>query len=250
MYHETYKKGYSVLPQLSRITVDKVFEVTLKDQMQFLEAKREAVKLQTAFAEHDMDDDIYETICRFIVEQYPIRLNEPFTFSNIAMQIQEDIAIHRLSDDRDWLAAAHICFPSGWNPMDKIGRPLSEIHAPIPGMNLSRSRKLVETMVNHGPFERFVWSVVFDDRINFHPRTPKKKFDPSNPCVFIKVERQLVVGFPEHSASLFVMRQHLIRDNIDKPELVKSLLSMTEDQRIYKGINDEFDVLISWLSNS
>jgi hypothetical protein len=250
MYHEVYKKGYSVLPQLSRITVDKVFEVTLKDQMQFLEAKREATKFQTTFAEHEMDDDIYETVCRFIVEQYPIRLNEPFTFSNIAMQIQEDIAIHRLSDDRDWLAATHICFPSGWNPVDKIGRPLSEIHAPIPGMNLSRSRKLVETMINHGPFERFVWSVVFDDRSNFHPRTPKKKFDPSNPCVFIKVERQLTVGFPKHNASLFVMRQHLIHDNIDKPSLVKSLTSMTEDQRIYKGINDEFDDLISWLSKS
>lgn len=248
MYH-VYKKGYSVLPQLSRITNDKVFEVTLKDQMQFLEAKCEATKFQTCFTEHEMDQDIYKTVCRFIVDNYPIRLNEPFTFSNIAMQIQEDIAIMRLDDEREWLAAAHICFPSGWLPEDKIGRSFSEIHAPVPGINLAMGRKMVEAMIHRGPFERFVWSPVFEDRINFHPRTLKVKFDPKNPAIFIKVERQLTIGFPEHRASLFVIRQHLIRDEIDKLALAESLKSMTEDQRIYKGVNECFDELVSWLSS-
>jgi len=249
MYH-VYKNGYSVLPQLSRLGEKKIFQITLQDQMQFLEAKREAVKVQTCFCEHEMNEDIYETICRFIVKKYPIRLNEPHTFSSIAMQIQEDIAIMRLDDDREWLAAAHICFPSGWLPEEKIGRSFSEIHAPVPGMNLAMSRKMVETMIHNGPFERFVWSPVFEDRINFHPCTPKKKFDPDNPCIFVKIERQLSIGFPEHNASLFVIRQHLIRDEIDKTALAESILSMTEDQKIYKGINEQCDQIVDWLSSS
>ena len=237
MYH-AYKKGYSVLPQLSRLGKGKIFQVTLKDQMQFLEAKREAVEFQSPFQEHEMNEDIYETICSFIVKNYPFRLDEPHTFSSIAMQIQEDIAIMRVKDEREWLAATHICFPSSWLPEDKIGRSFAEIHAPVPRINLSRGRKMVGAIINRGPFERFVWSPVFEDRINFHPRTPKKKFDPQNPTVFVKVERQLTVGFPEHNAFLFVMRQHLIRDEIDNHALAESLKSMTEEQRIYKGISE------------
>ena len=247
MYH-AYKNGYSVLPQLSRLGEGKVFQITLNDQMQFLEAKREAIKTQTCFCEHEMQNDIYDAVCSYIVENYPFGLQEPHTFSNIAMQIQEDIAIHRLGDDRDWLAATHICFPSGWLPDEKIGRSFSEIHEPIPGFNLKTSRKMVEAMVYNGPFERFVWSPVFEDRINFHPSTPKKKFDPSNPCVFVKVERQLTIGFPEHRASLFVMRQFLIRDDIDKLALAESLKSMTQEQRVYKGISENFNELVAWLS--
>lgn len=246
MYH-VYKKGYSVLPQLSRLGKGKIFQITLYDQMQFLEAKREAVANQTCFCEHEMEPEIYDTICNFIVEKYPMRLKEPHTFSNIAMQIQEDISIHRATEDRDWLAATHICFPSGWLPDEKIGKSFAEIHAPIPGFNLKTSRKMVDAMIHHGPFDRFVWSPVFEDRINFHPRTPKKKFDPNNPCVFVKVERQLTIGFPEHNASLFVMRQFLIRDEIDKIALAESLSNMTEEQRIYKGIVDQCDEIVAWL---
>jgi len=251
MYH-AYKNGYSVLPQLGKLGQGKPFQVTLYDVDRFLSEKREAIQHQTCFVEDGMTDELYKVVCDYIIDTYPIPLfahqvRPRDIFGELAMQIQEDLVIHRLSDDRDWMAAGYVCFPSGWNPVDKIGRPLSEIHAPIPGMDLSKSRKLVETMVHHGPFERYVWGPVFEDRINFHPRFEKRKFDPQNPVVYVKVERQITVGFPEHGAALFILRQHLIKNEIDYPALSTSLKTMTEAQREYKGINDVFDDLIAFL---
>ena len=49
------------------------------------------------------------------------------------------------------------------------------------------SRKLVEAMTTRGPFERFVWSVAFDrDRLDYHPDSPEKTFDPDEIVVKVK----------------------------------------------------------------
>jgi hypothetical protein len=219
----------------------KIFQITLKDYDQYLAEKQAIASKRQVFLEGEgMTPEIYETVCRFIVSKYPSPVKPPHTLYNIAMQIQEDLAIHRLSDATDWLGAAHICFPSGWNPAEKVGRPLEVIHAPIPGMNLGTSRKLVETMIFHGPFDRYVWSPVYEERLDFHPDMPKKPFDPDNPVLFIKVERQITYGFPEHLAALFVLRQFLIPENeLDKPALYKSLAAMTPDQKAYKSVSED-----------
>jgi len=73
---------------------------------------------------------------------------------------------------------------------------------------------------------------------------PHKAFDINNPQIFIKTERQVTVGFPEQKAVLFVLRQS-ITDAIDRPALLKTILSMTAEQRQYKGIGKD---LIAHLS--
>lgn len=247
MYH-SYKNGYSVLPKLNKLGNSVVFQGTGWDIDRFEQEKIDALKHQQCFLEHNITPEIYEAVNNFIVNSQYWFPTPPLTFSNLAMQCQEDLAIHRMDDSKDWLAAAHICFPSGWLPEEKIGKSFEEIHSPIPGMNLKTSRKLVETMIYSGPFDRYVWGVIFEDRINRHPRFPKKLFDINNPVLYVTIERQVIVGFPEHKAALFVIRQFLIKESdIDKPALLKSLEGMTPEQITYKGIESSYSSLLSHL---
>jgi hypothetical protein len=245
MYHP-YRDGYSVLPALKKLR-EPPFCVD-DDLDRYLSEKRQANQTQRVFFEHEMDAEIYDAFASFVEQEGPPHLTPPYTLPSVAMQVQEDIAVHRIKDGHDWLAAAHVCFPSDWRPEEKIGKPLREIHAPVPGMNANASYKLAETMVHHGPFMRFVWSVIHEDRINFHPDQPRRSFDPANPIVFVKVERQITWGFPAWGAALFLLRQFIIPPpKVDLPALAAACVNMNEAQRRYKGIGDE---LITWLQRS
>lgn len=246
MYH-AYLEGYSVLPKLKKLTGNIFQNYDLEN---FLSEKREAQEKQECFLEHKMSPEIYEAAVAFILEHCPHPLAEPYTFDNLAMQVCEDLIIHRLNETTDWLAATHVCFPSGWRPEENIGKPLIKIHEPVVGMNLKTSRKMIETMVFHGPFERYVWSVLFEPRINGHPRKSKKPFDPQNPQIWVRVERQVTWGLPELSAALFVLRQHLIpEDELDKPALVRALMEMSPEHREYKGLTSCVEDVIRHLQS-
>lgn len=259
MFHHAYKDGYSVLPQLKKID-GPAFKLC-GDWKRFEEEKWQAVRHQTVFAQHHFPDELWPVLCDFIWEKYPDELctrweleqtgKDKAAFLDLVMKVQEDIAVHMIDGNKDWLAMAHVCFPSGWLPEEKIGRPLEEIHRPIPGMNLANSRKLVEAMVKSGPFERHVWSVIFEDRINGHPRMPKLSFDPKNPRVFVKVERQVTWGLPKYNAAVFILRQHIIPEHeIDKLSLAKAIFGMTEEQKAYKGLDKCYEPLMAYLTKS
>lgn len=256
MVYHAYREGYSVLPRLKKLegpifVVDDAYD-------RYVAEKAEAVARQTCFVEGGMTDELYDVLCDFIGRQSAVAREgldaSPVTspkarFVRLMMRIQEDVAVHRLDETTDWLACAHVCFPSSWRPEEKVGRPLAEIHVPVPGMRLQNSRKLAEAMVYAGPFERYVWGVIFEDRINGHPRFAKAKFDPAAPRVFVKIERQVTYGFPKFGAAAFVLRQHLIAEPaIDRPALVAALREMTPEQRAYKGLDGCFDELIAHLS--
>lgn len=216
--------------------VDPVFNIT-DNHERCLEEKKKSIKTQPCFLEWHCNKEIYDDVCNYIVANYPQPLYEPWSFDHIAMQIEEDLAIHRMNEDADWLAATHICFPSSWAPEEKIGKPFNVIHEPIPGMNLKNSNKLVEAMIMNGPYERFVWGLIYEDELNYHPSLKRKTFDPENPFFLVKVERQIMVSFPEQQAVLFVLKQYYLNESeIDTPALLNSLLSMTPEQKQYKSI--------------
>ena len=218
---------------------DPVFNIT-DNRERCLTEKKLSVASQPCFLEWHCNQEIYDAVCNYIVENYPRPLYEPWDFDHIAMQIEEDLAIHRMNEDADWLAATHICFPSSWAPEEKIGKPFDVIHEPIPGMNLKNSKKLVEAMIMSGPYERFVWGLIYEDELNYHPSKKRKSFDANNPFFLVKVERQIMISFPEHQAMLFVLKQYYLKEKeVDKQALLKSLLSMTDEQKKYKGITED-----------
>src|SRR5688572_21552286 len=115
MFHP-YREGYSTLPCLKKIEPADVFQHASVDRTRIAMDKMEAMKEQTCFVEHDMDPAIYKDVCDFIVYNHSWLLWKSDDFRRLGGLIPEDIIVHRLADDRDWMAAGHICFPSGWRP--------------------------------------------------------------------------------------------------------------------------------------
>ncbi len=234
-----YKNGYSVLPQLERLELEESPFHRDENYDHYIEEKKKACKSQQVYLLHNIF--LTSRVLSYLEDLINIHANwvkPPYTLDNIAMQLQEDIAIHSAINGKDSLEATHICFPSGWRPEEKIGRPLSEIHAPIPGMNLSNSYKLAETASQQGPFKRFVWSPVFENKINFHPDLPKQKFNPSNPFVKVKVEKQITIPIPKLNCFIFILRQYLVDPVF--PDLHNACAGMTPEQRKYKNIDERF----------
>ena len=234
MYHP-YKKGYNTLPALEKLEEEPFNRDAFYNH--YIQEKRKAIFNQKVFLLDGMTSEIFSAFSDFMREYGPDWIKPPYTFAKVAMQLQEDIAIHRIKDGRDWLAATHICFPSGWRPEEKIGRPLNEIHAPIPGMNLNNGYKLAEASVNNGPFRRFVWTPIYERKINYHPDLPKKPFDRKNPTIYVKVEKQITWPVPELDTFFFILRQYIVEP--DLPSLLKACNEMDENQKEYKGVTQE-----------
>jgi hypothetical protein len=182
----------------------------------------------------------------------------PRALDALACQVQEDLAIVSTSPDRGhWLSAAHICFPNGWAPAEKVGHSFAAVHEPVAGMAEMnrRGEEFVNIMTRATDgLVRFAWGVTFDDRLNHHPDKPRTPFDPANPRAFLRVERQTIWGFPSRGAALFTIRTYLYgladlrRDPATRDPLVAALISMSPESRAYKGLAGHFDQLMTSLS--
>ena len=184
----------------------------------------------------------------------------------LACQVSEDVCLVRAEGSTDWLAAAHVCSPGHWAPVEKIGRSFAAVHSPVAGIEpINRhAGRFVQTMIHRGPFVRFAWGVGTDDRPNHHPDPPVgvdaidwrgRRFDGANPKLFVRVERQVMWGLPKVSAAVFTIRvSHLdgaaIRaDPARRAALISAVRSMSADSLQYKGLAESVDELVSWLSS-
>lgn len=244
-----YRAGYSVLPQLRKISLDEVFVGSPEERQAQSARKREIPFGQIWDVADDCSAEIEQAVHAFLRARAPDPLAPSSSLAELARQLPEDVVIHRAQGGRDWMARGCVWFPMDWRPEEKIGRSFREIHQPVPGMNLDQSAALVRTMIERGPFERFVWNVLHEERWHFHPAgPPRATFDPRAPRLFLKVERQVIVGFPELQAAVFLLSQSLTPESgIDKPALRRALASMTVEQRAYKGLTGNYAPLMQWL---
>ena len=188
-----------------------------------------------------------------------------------SLLIQEDLILMR-RDDSGWrLAAGSLCFPSSWLLVEKFGRPLQEIHAPVPGFGPgTRPAELINRMfdgLQGQVVERFNWSIQADDAL-YHPLSNVERIDratnhPSrfpdgdvNAHAFIRVERQTLRKLPMSRDILFTIRIHLdplkvLARHPDRATLAASfaeqLLALDEAQLDYKGMTADRDRLVELL---
>lgn len=187
--------------------------------------------------------------------------------------VPDDFVLMRGGPDGWRLAAASLCFPSSWVLAEKFGKPMSAIHAPVPGFSAgTRNDDLIARMFDRLQsgviVERFNWSLQ-GDRALFHPlpdrarderaRAAQSRFpgaDPSQNAV-IRVERQTLRKLPASGDILFTIRIHLdplgwIATRPDAAALAASmarqLTDMTPEELAYKGLAADRDRLVSALS--
>lgn len=116
-------------------------------------------------------------------------------------------------------------------------------------------------LLYNGPYVRFAWGLATDTRLNHHPQPPVgvisasewqgRVFNPDQPQLYLRTERQLILGLPEVGALLFTIRTYF--ENIGnlederKDQLRLAIESMDEATLLYKGIGRSRDDILGWL---
>lgn len=181
----------------------------------------------------------------------------------LASQIQEDVAvISRDVSGQHWVCALHVCLPNYWSIEEKIGREFSVVHEPVAGMDRvsQRGDVMVTAMIDKGPYVRFGWGLATDARLNHHPVPPPgidplewqgRRFDPTQPALYLRVERQITWGFPDVSAGLFLIRTYITDlrgiEAGQRMRLASAVESMTDAQLRYKGLDRDRNSILAWL---
>ncbi|MXV16263.1 heme-dependent oxidative N-demethylase subunit alpha family protein [Hufsiella ginkgonis] len=172
-------------------------------------------------------------------------------FDALACQVQEDVLICQLHQDNDHMAAIHLCAPNHWEPGDKIGKRFSYIHHAVPGMEKLNASyfSILNAAVHKGPFTRFAWGLSTDTYLNHHPVAPPgadaigwqgRAFGPGVNEIYVRTERQNLVGFPGREAFLFTIRTYfypvstLSRE--ERAALMRAIGDMSPASLAYKGL--------------
>jgi hypothetical protein len=181
-----------------------------------------------------------------------------------ASLVQEDLVLMRRGE-RGWrLVAASLCFPSSWSLNAKFGKPLDQIHAPVPGFgpgtrNAALMARIFDNLAPDRPACRLNWSVYEDDALYHGERTSDARAPWTAEAAaraFLRVEYQTLRRLAKSGDILFTIRIH--RDplvaiavmegggrKIDA--LIASLESLNADQLAYKGLTSGRDLLVHHL---
>lgn len=177
--------------------------------------------------------------------------NDEETLDELALHVQEDLAVLQIDEaGRNRLTYLHVCIPSGWPPEEKIGRPFDAVHAPVPHIEAINAKQasIARLMVNatRGAV-RFAWTITTDAALNHHPKRdltqPAPSPIPDHPIgePLLRVERQVIWGFPEQQAALFTIRTYLYRfEDLDAPTraaLAQAVAGMSDASLRYKNMD-------------
>lgn len=175
-----------------------------------------------------------------------------------ARLVQEDLVLMRRGPDGWRVAAAALCFPSAWRLADKFGRPMHQVHAPVPGFGAgTRPAELITRMFDNlqpgAAMLRWNWSL-FGDAALFHPEPSHAvpRFGTEGEKAVLRLERQTVTRLDSGDV-LFTIRIYL--EPIDalarQPEgreiaaaIRSQLAALPAEQAEYKGLLAEREVLV------
>lgn len=160
-------------------------------------------------------------------------------------------------DDGGWrLAAGCVCFPSYWRPVDRIGGPLDEVHAPVPGYPGALAGRVDGFLGRLRPGQG-VWrrNWLVHDVADLHlPRwdASVERPTPVPAGRWLRSERQTLVRLPTCDAVVFTIRTQQVPMAVlaARPDVAAGLAAAirgwSPEQRAYKGGAVD-EALLRWL---
>lgn len=182
-----------------------------------------------------------------------------------AKLVQDDLLILQRSPEGWRLTAASLCFPSSWVLVEKMGKVLADIHAPVPGFGPGTRQaevmaRMFDALRPETPLIRWNFSLYGDDRL-FHPDVSgpeEQRFGAGERAdpVFLRVERQTLRKLPETGAIAFSIRISI--DPVERLQthadgvriaasLMEQIMALTPEQLDYKGLTRERDRVVARL---
>ncbi|MFO1484990.1 MAG: DUF3445 domain-containing protein [Verrucomicrobiaceae bacterium] len=179
-----------------------------------------------------------------------------------AIELEPDWIVLSGDAERSYpVVGGAVIFPSRWALEDKIGRPLHEVHAPVPGLQSSLGGQINTFLCRLEPgfaWERENWGLSADPTLNHHPAVPFRHLDASTTLAttWLRLEHQFLARLASTNAILFGIRvsNHRLDHLASLPEvasrLAHALATMSADIARYKGVHDARDVLVPALTTA
>ncbi len=175
--------------------------------------------------------------------------------------VQEDFCLIRPDAGGPILEAAILCFPSRWRLSEKLGKPLAQVHAPVPHYAERLSAPVDRFMAHLRPGRiamRMNWSLA-DDPALFQPDPPHAAPDPpitaedAGTRLFYRAERQTFRLLERTGRVLFAIRVHVhpIAHLAAMPgvaaRLRGAIRALPAETKAYKGIPAYEAALLAYL---
>ena len=179
-----------------------------------------------------------------------------------ARLVQEDLCILQLRDGVSFLTAGILCFSPGWRLLEKLGRPLADVHGPVP-LYADRLARPVDRFMRHvapGKLaERLNWGL-YDSPSLFRPgkhfRTdpnPAISAENAGDTISLRVERQTLSLLERSGAVLFTIRTHVypLHRVAAAPgaasRLAEAVRALPQEMHLYKSFAPFADPVLAYL---
>jgi dimethylamine monooxygenase subunit A len=179
----------------------------------------------------------------------------------LCLALEEDLAVIDGTTARiPWLA---VCLPSHWAPADKVGRHFAEVHAPVADnqLLLTASEHLARLVTGTQRWERYVWTVTRQPRLDAHPaRAPALPWpadvdaDALAAGAFFRTERQTFVPLGATRQAVFTIHVDVqpLADAVRTPERARTLHAALESMSpavlAYRNLVPARERLLEWLA--
>ncbi|WP_297774701.1 DUF3445 domain-containing protein [uncultured Roseovarius sp.] len=139
----------------------------------------------------------------------PIDRDDPM--GTLGHLVQEDLCLLEKRGEEHVLTAAVLCFPASWRLAEKIGRPLTAIHVPVPSYDDGIARR-VQRLFDGVQVGRPLWrfnALNYADAVLHQPRS---RVTPSETAElpYLRSERQCVLRLPETRACVFSIHSYIL----------------------------------------
>lgn len=152
-----------------------------------------------------------------------------------------------------------VCDPSAWDPAEKLGRTVGEIHAPVPGLNRElggRIRTFLDRLPAEACFTRENWGLAAVPDRNLHPAlgSPRLERETDLQRVWLRVEHQAFRALPAVEGIVFVIwltvhpLMEVLRDPLVAASFRPLLETMPDSVAEYKGLAEARAGLIAKIS--
>ncbi len=126
--------------------------------------------------------------------------------------VQEDLCLMERQGEEYDLTGGILCFPASWSLRQKLGRPLTGIHDPVPVYDADVAKRVARLFDAIRP-EQALWRMnylTYDDFVLHQPRVEGDKRPQPTDHVFIRCERQCLLRLPVTQAVVFTIHTYVV----------------------------------------
>jgi hypothetical protein len=181
----------------------------------------------------------------------------------LSLAFAEDFAVIDGATARiPWLA---VCLPSHWSPQHKVGRHFAEVHAPVADnrLLLTASDHLARLVTGTQRWERFVWTITPEARLDMHPARVNPPHwplaadadaDALAALAHFRTERQTFIPLPRERQAIFTIHvesrplSEAIVSAQEATPVHAALASMSDAVLAYRGLAGARERLLAWLA--